>query len=179
MLGVNPCVKWFIYIVSYLYALSHLVTITSLLRWFYYYPFYRLETERAISLLAQGLINNEIESSDQNPGPRSACAAKLTRCGISRGVKRCLTVTSCATEHFRAFPNAEAPFLSLDGWLTGLPPGPESFCGASNSRAAVESVIPQLDPGKRLSGVPRCYLLGYLCVDNISLPHKSLPHAQR
>lgn len=130
--------------------------------------------------LAQGLINSERQNSDQNPGPRFTCAVKLTRWGISRRVKRCLTVTSCATEHFRAFPKAEAPFLPEFRWVVnGLPPGQEPFFGASNSKAAVESVIPQLDPGKRLSGVPQCYLLGYLCVDKISLPHKSLPHAQR
>lgn len=84
-----------------------------------------------------------------------------------------------AAEKFGAFPRAEAQSLPEFRWVVnGPPPGRDSFPGASTAEAAVERVI-LLDPGRRWSGAPRCYLLGHLCVDKISLPHKSLPHAQR
>ena len=108
--------------------------------------------------------------------------------GTSQSADGGLTRVPGATEQVRAFPKAvppgelgrPGPFPSSGGrrlagcLLAGnLSPWPVI------AKAAVQSVIPQLDPGERLSGAPRCYLLGYLCVDKISLPHKSLPSAQR
>lgn len=56
---------------------------------------------------------------------------------------------------------------------------PGALLRGQEQQGSAEGVTPQLDAGARVSGALRCYLLGCLCVDKISLPHQALSHAQR